>query len=99
MTRQPPKSTLTDTLFPYTTLFRSRGQAAWRTGTAAAVLGAVLPAPEPGLPDRRAAVDGHRRQPEPLPRADHRAGLPRGTAAGDQAEVGRRDPGIPGQPP
>src|SRR3546814_11739990 len=27
MTRRPPRSTRTDTLFPYTTLFRSRGQA------------------------------------------------------------------------
>src|SRR3546814_12246207 len=26
MTRPPPRSTLTDTLFPYTTLFRSRNQ-------------------------------------------------------------------------
>src|SRR3546814_17820753 len=28
MIRRPPRSTRTDTLFPYTTLFRSRG---WRT--------------------------------------------------------------------
>src|SRR3546814_8607595 len=27
MTRRPPRSTRTDTLFPYTTLFRSAGQA------------------------------------------------------------------------
>src|SRR3546814_7319743 len=27
MKRRPPRSTRTDTLFPYTTLFRSRGQA------------------------------------------------------------------------
>src|SRR3546814_9243641 len=27
MIRRPPRSTRTDTLFPYTTLFRSRGQA------------------------------------------------------------------------
>src|SRR3546814_18773266 len=27
MIRRPPRSTLIDTLFPYTTLFRSRGQA------------------------------------------------------------------------
>src|SRR3546814_19853924 len=32
MTRRPPRSTRTDTLFPYTTLFRSRGiEAAFRT--------------------------------------------------------------------
>src|SRR3546814_5214296 len=28
MIRRPPRSTRTDTLFPYTTLFRSRGQVA-----------------------------------------------------------------------
>src|SRR3546814_10131963 len=28
MVRRPPRSTRTDTLFPYTTLFRSRGQGA-----------------------------------------------------------------------
>src|SRR3546814_4901538 len=28
MIRRPPRSTRTDTLFPYTTLFRSRGQSA-----------------------------------------------------------------------
>src|SRR3546814_2760940 len=34
MIRRPPRSTRTDTLFPYTTLFRScdRARAAWRTG-------------------------------------------------------------------
>src|SRR3546814_9396201 len=29
MIRRPPRSTRTDTLFPYTTLFRSRRVAAW----------------------------------------------------------------------
>src|SRR3546814_10973442 len=29
MIRRPPRSTRTDTLFPYTTLFRSRGSEAW----------------------------------------------------------------------
>src|SRR3546814_11104615 len=32
MLRRPPRSTRTDTLFPYTTLFRSRHAAAHRTG-------------------------------------------------------------------
>src|SRR3546814_18585589 len=31
MIRRPPRSTRTDTLFPYTTLFRSRGRVAART--------------------------------------------------------------------
>src|SRR3546814_6319498 len=29
MSRRPPRSTRTDTLFPYTTLFRSAGAAPW----------------------------------------------------------------------
>src|SRR3546814_10102185 len=32
MIRRPPRSTLTDTLFPYTTLFRSGGQVALSPG-------------------------------------------------------------------
>src|SRR3546814_13256321 len=32
MIRRPPRSTRTDTLFPYTTLFRSRARAAGSTG-------------------------------------------------------------------
>src|SRR3546814_8362059 len=35
MIRRPPRSTRTDTLFPYTTLFRSRFRAARRPGIAA----------------------------------------------------------------
>src|SRR3546814_7691950 len=34
MIRRPPRSTLTDTLFPYTTLFRSDGHVIHRVGTA-----------------------------------------------------------------
>src|SRR3546814_4754776 len=32
MNQPPPKSTRTDTLFPYTTLFRSTRRASWRSG-------------------------------------------------------------------
>src|SRR3546814_2882394 len=35
MIRRPPRSTRTDTLFPYTTLFRSDGIIHWRTDLAA----------------------------------------------------------------
>src|SRR3546814_4878505 len=48
MIRLPPRSTRTDTLFPYTTLFRSRCGAGGRPGAGAA--GAVATAPD----DRRA---------------------------------------------
>src|SRR3546814_16284364 len=33
MIRRPPRSTRTDTLFPYTTLFRSRSRARWSPGS------------------------------------------------------------------
>src|SRR3546814_16697075 len=44
MIRRPPKSTRTDTLFPYTTLFRSRGEPDHRLGLA----------PQVGVDDRAA---------------------------------------------
>src|SRR3546814_12284248 len=55
MIRRPPRSTRTDTLFPYTTLFRSR----------VTVDGRVLTSPAAAVtPEARIAVDG-----EPLPAA------------------------------
>src|SRR3546814_6646978 len=41
MIRRPPRSTRTDTLFPYTTLFRSIVQDAWARGQALSVHGWV----------------------------------------------------------
>src|SRR3546814_11065294 len=43
MIRRPPRSTRTDTLFPYTTLFRSRTQAARRSQTARRLAGSFHP--------------------------------------------------------
>src|SRR3546814_8123526 len=45
MIRRPPKSTRTDTLFPYTTLFRSAGIAVGATAplAASALAGTLLP--------------------------------------------------------
>src|SRR3546814_5386341 len=40
MIRRPPRSTLTDTLFPYTTLFRSPAAAPWRPWSACCQAGA-----------------------------------------------------------
>src|SRR3546814_3247154 len=55
MIRRPPRSTRTDTLFPYTTLFRSR----------VTVDGRVLTSPAAAVtPEARIEVDG-----EPLPAA------------------------------
>src|SRR3546814_6188654 len=46
--RRPPRSTRTDTLFPYTTLFRSYEQAtAWRAQRPQLTPGAVQPAVNP----------------------------------------------------
>src|SRR3546814_13707779 len=42
MIRRPPRSTRTDTLFPYTTLFRSTGNPFFTTDTAAALRGAEI---------------------------------------------------------
>src|SRR3546814_12638807 len=49
MIRRPPRSTRTDTLFPYTTLFRSLAQGL--AGDVAAVI--ALLEPEPQLQERR----------------------------------------------
>src|SRR3546814_6989667 len=70
MIRRPPRSTRTDTLFPYTTLFRSTSEAelpwlaarrAWalHDGAGADAVGGGRAAAEPGAfePDRRADTD------------------------------------------
>src|SRR3546814_4513352 len=69
MIRRPPRSTRTDTLFPYTTLFRSEGRA-----PAVRVHRAVhLPGPDGGghLAVRHRSGAGWRR-PAPAPRAHAR---------------------------
>src|SRR3546814_14530696 len=45
MIRRPPRSTRTDTLFPYTTLFRSNLQLGLRLGTQPRVLVTTTPRP------------------------------------------------------
>src|SRR3546814_6574660 len=62
MIRRPPRSTRTDTLFPYTTLFRSRD--ALRLGPAR------QPSPHDGLGHRRRADPRQRRRG---PRRDRRS--------------------------
>src|SRR3546814_17505291 len=72
MIRRPPRSTRTDTLFPYTTLFRSNRRPGRRVR-----LGKIDPRPHPHHPGQR-----HRRS-RPLRRDEHRvpsdAPPPRGT--------------------
>src|SRR3546814_17669162 len=56
MIRRPPRSTRTDTLFPYTTLFRSlAGGVAAAAGPSALAQGGI-----PGLEDRLQQVVEHR---------------------------------------
>src|SRR3546814_2925798 len=59
MVRRPPRSTRTDTPFPYTTLFRSEGLGAWPRARAAG--GARR------LPGRRSVGPGGGRGARPLP--------------------------------
>src|SRR3546814_7134403 len=47
MIRRPPRSTRTDTLFPYTTLFRSRGRGARGRGSSRSARSAARPPPAP----------------------------------------------------
>src|SRR3546814_4947437 len=54
MIRRPPRSTRTDTLFPYTTLFRSSGGCAARVRSCGHPLGVLQ------LPRRRVGCDGLR---------------------------------------
>src|SRR3546814_16975335 len=61
MLRRPPRSTRTDTLFPYTTLFRSRR---WRGSG----IRRSCPAPVPPAPRSRAAARGARPGPQPARR-------------------------------
>src|SRR3546814_16887396 len=71
MIRRPPRSTRTDTLFPYTTLFRSHaeigGEAPQRIGEGR---GPVLLDPEMRAPRKGIARDGQRREPSPAPGRD-----------------------------
>src|SRR3546814_2445970 len=85
MIRRPPRSTRTDTLFPYTTLFRSSWRAhAGRLAPLSQLRrkdGRVLQQRVAGLCDRGSSLDRCRRtdrgDPHPVPfRSDPRAGMP-----------------------
>src|SRR3546814_4687892 len=70
MIRRPPRSTRTDTLFPYTTLFRSAGaagigdDAAIGEGFAEQALALRVPAVLPGGAGRGALFPGESRGPD-----------------------------------
>src|SRR3546814_19993929 len=59
MLRRPPRSTRTDTLFPYTTLFRSRPRPAPRRRSSASTSSPPAPLDDGGL-QRREAVEADR---------------------------------------
>src|SRR3546814_6529173 len=65
MIRRPPRSTRTDTLFPYTTLFRSLALESWSVGRARRAISALLDLAPPTV--RARADDGKERE---LPAAE-----------------------------
>src|SRR3546814_11903684 len=89
MIRRPPRSTRTDTLFPYTTLFRSRNPA--RCRSLAAPIG----------PHRARGEKGHRGADRPLsaspPRRRHAARRKDRGRMDERADSGRRPPARPGK--
>src|SRR3546814_11588333 len=78
MLRRPPRSTRTDTLFPYTTLFRSL----WRARGNEAV-------PRPGHSARRAVDDDHRCRKLSRLCGRHPGALADGADAETGREIGR----------
>src|SRR3546814_19620296 len=75
MIRRPPQSTLTDTLFPYTTLCRSS-------------CGLFAPRPRRGLPPRRMCALGRTRSAARAHRSGvHRMSAPGSSAADVAADV------------
>src|SRR3546814_18666742 len=63
MLRRPPRSTRTDTLFPYTTLFRSQAAHHRRTGLCAALQDRRRTVVRADLPALRTRLHLHHQQP------------------------------------
>src|SRR3546814_13133044 len=90
MIRRPPRSTRTDTLFPYTTLFRSP-PAPTPAGTGGGNRG---PPPAAGRPGRRPAAPPIRPRAAAPDRRSARPALPLATAHGTrESRYARRGPG------
>src|SRR3546814_8709284 len=83
MTRRPPRSTRTDTLFPYTTLFRSEAHARHRAA------GPRLLRPQPRPPRWLRRLRLHRRRRRRDPHANHRL-APRHPRGGPGGSTGER---------
>src|SRR3546814_13641441 len=84
MIRRPPRSTRTDTLFPYTTLFRSARGARVPTGLAAATIWSKFTGNRPG--DSLRLSCGTRDGKDQVPRLS--CDLSRSTGASSLAECG-----------
>src|SRR3546814_19832122 len=82
MIRLPPRSTRTDTLFPYTTLFRSQSRAAGR-------ISGRDSGDDRAYQQPLGALDGDRRQ-QPEGGPDCGAGIDRGTALGSCSDDAAR---------
>src|SRR3546814_8962211 len=80
MIRRPPRSTRTDTLFPYTTLFRSRASNAVYAGGSSTVAATPVAAVG-GLTSSSNYATGTTLLPYSIPVQDPFAGLPTPTAA------------------
>src|SRR3546814_16762984 len=93
MIRRPPRSTRTDTLFPYTTLFRSRDEAEEIARRGTGKIGQAGAGGEHGQADRPLEeVERHRRSPKTatIGEADqkHGAGL-QGHSRTNERRVGK----------
>src|SRR3546814_15691290 len=96
MRRRPPRSTRTDTLFPYTTLFRSRPDPAARRrrGRLLDGGGPVPPPPPPARRLFRAPPYRRRAVALRLDRGDHRRAQPRPDRRRDRCPDGAADAGV-----
>src|SRR3546814_15407960 len=96
MNRRPPRSTRTDTLFPYTTLFRSCGQQQVLVGQVGIAAVRALVDGDPAVADRAAAAGA---DPAPGQFAGGVAGhVPAAQAGVDVAPAGPQHPAVRPQP-
>src|SRR3546814_10019360 len=98
MIRRPPRSTRTDTLFPYTTLFRSAGEDSDVGQRDQETLGRKTQRGGYVANHRRAEDDDRRRVEKAGYRADHREQQPDTAGAEPPAHRARRGDGAVEQP-
>src|SRR3546814_17673602 len=89
MIRRPPGSTRTDTLFPYTTLFRSADQIGLAVGEEGGQDGEPHARPNAGEQARCRVVSHHDRILEPILAQPRLIGFPYAAAAADEGMGGQ----------